>query len=271
MASLPKLRRDTYNWKTDPKIWLTLFLIFGGVVFLYTQKKIVLDPDTFCPLTDKPIPTTAILIDTSDPMTATQRLATRQFIQTLDQTSPLRPEPFISKGARIVGYLMTSEETPKRLIEICHPGNDDDRNKFSESERLFKMRLARFRNMIDAALKEGLEHQEELNQSPILESLAYIRASKDFPSSDLITDQNIRHNVIVVSNLIQNSGLTSHLHGLDSPTAILKKSPLSLRGIGVRVLFVADKNYHHLQTAQLKTWWRRYFAAAGASLTWSTL
>lgn len=271
MTGPPQIRQTPYSLMKDLKVWGAACLLVGLVAFMSFQEKVTVDPDTFCPLSAEPIPTTAILIDTSDPMTAAQRLATRQFIQTLDQTSPLRPEPFVTKGTKIVGYLLTNEDRPKPFLEICHPGSDEHRNKITESERIFKMRLARFGNTIDAALEESLEYQAELNQSPILESLAYIRSSKDFPSPDLITDQNILHNIIIVSNLIQNSELTSHLHGLDNPTAIIRTLPISLRGIGVRVLFVADEGYQHLQTAKLKTWWRRYFAATGASLTWSTL
>ena len=106
-----------------------------------------------------------------------------------------------------------------------------------------------FWNTIDAAIEEGLTVRRSLiNLHP--EFLTYIRSTKDFPSSDLITGQHTiqcNHRIKPYSELRINLSPPRVGESCCHPGKITA----SLRGIGVRVLFVADKNYHHLQTAQL--------------------
>ena len=268
MRQFPKKQ---YTPLTDPKIWIAASLLMGIVVFILSLEHSPVDPKTFCSLNGNAVGATAIVIDASDRMTPAQALGARTFIKTIDQASVFRETAFAVKGTKLSGYILTEDSQPTSFLNICHPGTSAERDKITESERIFSARLKRFSTTLDRAIETTISGDSELKSSPILETLAYVRSSENFPPPDLIAARDDRHTIILVSNLVQNSSLTSHFNGLEDAEAVFKKAPISLRGIRLHVLFLSDTNYQHIQTPAFKTWWRKYFALTGVSLTWSTL
>jgi len=251
----------------------SIVVALAGTVafFMFTSEKNPLDQITLCPTQNEPKGTTAIILDMTDDLSSSQALALRSYVNSLGKVAAMSDEVKLEKGTKFVAYILTDTDKPKELISICNPGTSEERDLLSEGKNLVEHRWQKFLITLDDAIGKVVTRKQDLPTSKIIESLAYVRASMDFPPDNILRRDQKPYAIIVVSNLIENSNLANHFSGLPPVEDVWKSKPVTLSGINLHVLFVADPRYQRLQNASFKRWWRQYFSLTGANLTWDTL
>jgi len=248
--------------------------ILIGAVVIFQKEDI--DNKTGCPKSG-PKSTTIIVIDTSDPLSPTQRIAFQKFLSTL--VTPPNPNElitansdsgnYVSKGHVLVAYkiIVDEEGEPELLFRRCNPGNPDDRSikdSLTEGKTLSILKWDEFERKLINAFPETLLDQTA-SISPILETLKYVR-SAEFPSpAQLKSSQQHVGTIFIISDMLEK---LSHFGDLPPTENLPSKFALDLTGIEIGVRYLKVDRYSDLQDDSRPhfKWWREFFALAGAPL-----
>ncbi len=237
------------------------------------------DPRTLCS-EEGPESTTALILDTSDPLAPHQIAALERFTQSL-VTQPRSPdgepqpsENYVAKGHLLVVYELPRAGdpvgTPRQVFEMCNPGSPEDRGAvdgFTEGEVAVMVRWSQFTKAMRSAFPDSAS-QASAPTSPIIETIRYVR-NKEFPGPvDMARGQRRGDAILVISDLLQNSDLLSHYRGPLPPVDGLPQSlALNLSGIEIGVRYLRSRRDAHLQTGEHFAWWRDFLAEAGGPMT----
>ncbi len=260
---------------------LKIIIIFGivGLLVLSVGLLFVFKPETinqedYCPKSG-PYGVTALVIDISDPLSASQELALFSSLNAFTETSSRRPDALLEKGAKLQVYFSNETERPDLVFDLCNPGTADQRDvlsKLSENQIFAQSRWNEFSTLVNDEIKRRVIPQQQLHRSTIIETLAYVRASESFPRPDVLGRDDRHYGIVLVSDMLQHSSLYSQYgSSIEDVETIYAKKPVQLNGINVKVMFVPRPKHAEKQNAALKTWWRRYFARAKANLSWIAL
>lgn len=234
---------------------------------------------TFCS-SEGPKSTTALILDTSDPLAPHQVAALERFTESLVNQTPgpdgtFQPsENYVAKGHLLVVFELTGaqggDRTPRQLFRMCNPGSPEERNAldgFTEGDVAVMVRWSQFSKAIRQAFPKSIS-QASSPTSPIIETIRYVR-NKEFPgAADFAGRKRKGDAILIVSDLLQNSDLLSHYRGPLPPTSGLPQSfALDLTGIEIGVRYLRSKRDGHLQTGEHFAWWREFFAEAGGPMT----
>ena len=214
------------------------------------------DPETLCP-TDGDYSRTAVLIDATDALNASQVKTIREEINALRKRLTLH---------EWVGIFVLDEDNlvlPRPEVALCNPGDESTANPLYENPNQIRRRFEReFRAPIEASV-ERLAHLPPKPTSPILEM---IRAVALDPNFDSTKDRRL----IVISDLLQNVSEYSHYRqGADfdqwrnMPYAS-EFLELSLLDVEVDILYLKRTSSRSLQTHGHVAFWNDYFGAVGA-------
>ena len=187
-------------------------------------------PDsTFCS-SDGPESTTALILDTSDPLAPHQVAALERFTESLVKQTPgpdgksQPPENYVAKGHLLVVYELAGAESvdlrPREVFRKCNPGAPEDRSPvdgFNEGEVVVMVRWSQFINELDQAIQKSISRSS--TSSPIIETIRYVRNKEFSGAADIASRKRNGDAILTVSDLLQNSDLLSHYRGPLPPTS----------------------------------------------------
>ena len=214
------------------------------------------DPTTLCP-TDGDYPRTAVLIDATDALSASQVKTIREEVNALRKRLTLH---------EWVGIFVLDEGNlvlPQPEVALCNPGDESTANPLFENPRQIRKR---FEQEFRAPIEESVERLASLpskSTSPILEMIRAVALDGNFDSTK---DRRL----IIVSDLLQNVPEYSH-YRQDANFDRWRDMPyardflqLSLLDVDVDILYLKRPDVRSLQTRGHVAFWEDYFDAVGA-------
>ena len=244
--------------------WFGGLCLIGVIVGYAVSAPERLDPKTLCP--PEPSGKTVLLIDVSDKLSFSQKARLDNELKSLSDTSPDRPNAFLSKGELFVVYFLETEDKPPELLfSMCHPGALADRSvveKLSQGEMFARKQWEEFQQNTINRIDQRIASSQDAATSPIYETLQYIRA-EEFPPPALLSEDD-DYRLLIWSDMIQNSSKENHFRKISEPEAFYKSNPLQMDGIEVDLMFLLSQKYASSQPDELIFWWRKIFARAKA-------
>ncbi len=246
-----------------------LFLVVV-IVFLLSMEEERLDHQG-CPSESGPSREVVVLLDTSDPLSDKHKAELRRILR--EMTSPAasgRHDTLaVRKGERVTLYRLESTGAPERPIaQICHPGGNPEEKQ--RSEELTKGTLItewhweQFVRVIEAMFPA--EEREAQPSSPILETIAVITA-RHASSRRAEKDSKPTH-LIVISDLLQNTGMLSHYKPYPNPEEIPRELRTDLSRVAVSLFRLERHKYEKYQTPEHYYWWTDWVEAMGGKVLW---
>ena len=230
------------------------------MIYLYAERHSPpLDRTTLCPKDGPPKGVTAVLIDTTDPMSPIQQATTRAELENVRLDVPRHGAFEIYR----VGVTQAGIHEP--VFKGCNPGTPEEINMLVESERHGRKRWEEgFKAPLDAVFQESLQSTGASN-SPIIESLQAV-AAQAFSSNQL---DDVSKKLIIVSDMLQNTPILNHYRGsLDYEAwqeSLGAGSPLAhLAGVEVKILYLTRPDTP--QGGKHVLFWENYFEGHGANL-----
>jgi hypothetical protein len=234
---------------------LIAVLGFGTLAyFKFTLAPETLDPVTLCPVSG-PEAQMAILLDMTDPVSASQLAAARSMIEREIDRAAL--------GTRISLGLVSPDPAVqgKVHLSVCKPRTGADANELYENPIMI---AARYRDGFAAPLEAVLESllaADGSKTSPIMESLQALIA--DAPGFRVFEGTR---KLVIFSDLMQHGDLISFYRGqtwrdLEKSGAI-ERFAHSLTGADVVILRIPRPK---APAADVDDFWSRYFDLQGAA------
>jgi hypothetical protein len=241
---------------------LLIGILASGAWWLRTIKE-PLDADN-CPRSG-PKAVHVIMIDRSDPVLGQQAQSVRQ------QVEKLKNDALFGTRFDVYTFEGDTKNEMRPIVQVCAPGRPEDANELIENPELVRRRYEeRFSQVLDHAVTELL-HVSTLPNSPIIES---VRAAA-ITSFGPVTAGKIPLHVTLVSDMVQNTALTSHFK-TEPNFAQLSKSPAwtslqpNLKGADVNILYLvrpdAKRGSVTIQNRGHQLFWEQLIAASGGRL-----
>ena len=255
---------------------IVLILGLGGFGFyFFDSNSNPLDANN-CSIKNGPNAVTAIIFDKS------QKYSTEQVtdIKTSFNLWLAGKEPntknrrvaldFFDEGNLIQLYVTDQKavDTPDGLTpvaELCVPKDFQTANKWIENPEFLKADYNDFISKFATAIESLLEASE--GKSPIMETFIRISNSENFQKHP-----NKKHNMFIVSDMLQNTNNYSHYREgtdwktfEDKMTGTVYMRP-RLNGVQWQVFYAkrANPTEKELQTTKLSNFWERFFDRGGA-------
>lgn len=237
---------------------------------LWTQQGEDLDHQG-CPKKTGPSREVVVLLDTSDPLGDKHKAELRRILR--EMTSPAasgRHDAIaVRKGERVTLYRLESTGIPERPIaQICHPGgNPEEKQRFEELTKgtvITEWRWEQFVRVIEAMFPA--EEHEAQPSSPILETIAVITARH---ASSRRAEKNSKPtHLIIISDLLQNTGMLSHYMPYPNPEEIPRELSTDLSRVEVSLFRLERHKYESYQTPEHYYWWTDWVEAMGGKVLW---
>jgi len=234
----------------------------GGAWWLRKTKE-PLDADN-CPRSG-PKAVHLIMIDRSDPITGQQAQAIRQRFE------KLRSDASFGTRFDIYTFEGDTKNEMRPVLRVCAPGRPEDANELIENPEFVRRRYEEgFSKILDHTLTELLE-VSTLPNSPIIES---IRAAA-LTSFGSLTAGKIPLHVTLVSDMVQNTSLTSHFKTEPnfaqlSKAAVWTSLQPDFKGAEVDILYLirpaAKRGVIAIQNRGHQSFWEQLIAASGGRL-----
>ena len=247
---------------------LVVAALVGG---LWTQKGEDLDHQG-CPKKTGPSREVVVLLDTSDPLSDKHKAELRRILR--EMTSPSasgRHDALaVRKGERVTLYRLESTGVPERPItQICHPGGnpEEKRRQFEELTKgtvITEWRWEQFVRVIEAMFPS--EEHEAQPLSPILETIAVITARH--ASSRRAESGAKPTHLVLISDLLQNTGMLSHYMPYPNPEEIPRELRTDLSRVEVSLFRLERHKYESYQTPDHYYWWTDWVEAMGGKVLW---
>jgi hypothetical protein len=266
MARSRRSRRD----RNDKALGLVLAVVglllitalAGGAWWLHKSKE-PLDADN-CPRSG-PRAVHIIMIDRSDPITGQQAQGIRQQIERIKNDARF--------GTQFDIYTFEGDTKNEMhpTVRVCAPGRPEDANELIENPDFVRRRYQeRFSNVLDQEIATLLQ-VSTLPNSPIIES---IRAAA-ITSFGPLSIGKIPLHVTMVSDMVQNTSLTSHFRSEPNFAQLSKSSAWSslqpnLKRAEVDILYLlrpeARRGSVVIQNRGHQLFWEQLIAASGGRL-----
>lgn len=227
-------------------------------LFVIRPRPVERDADTLCPVSG-PSAVTAILVDTSDRVSALSRADILGRLD--DEVRAGEPdELFLAFETQV-----ESGGVLEPLVETCHPGDPDRANPLIQSRQLIAKRLdERFLEPLREVFSELLDREEAAN-SPLMESVQSVAVTV-FGRRE---HADVPKRLLLVSDLMQNTHSLSFFRqqvDYDAFAASRSAAVLStdLDGVAVEVLFVQREAHGRLESTRgLAEFWARWIEDQG--------
>ena len=214
-----------------------------------------------------------VLIDTSDPLSQKHKAELRRILR--EMTSPAASgrhgQLAMTEGERVTFYRLEANDVPTGIDPICHPGNPQHRSwiqGLSEGRIYAQQRWIDFRNGLFENLEELFPPVEDraLQVSPILETIAVVTAHH---ADSQRANQDLRStHLIVISDLLQNTGLLSHYEPYPPPQEIPRELRTDLSRVEVSLFRLERHKYEIYQTPEHYYWWTDWVEEMGGKVVW---
>ncbi|MGR3913026.1 MAG: hypothetical protein OD918_00625 [Gammaproteobacteria bacterium] len=253
--------------KHMPANALAIALLFSAVTAHSAEK---INPRSFCPPESKIPGQTILLVDTTDQLPALARVILEPVLKGLMSHEN---EHYVQRGHKLIAYYVGPQaEKLAAHVRVCNPGNP---KYWSIWEKLFRgehsamLQWRKFVVSVGSILRELPPHNA---QSPLLETIAWVIARH---APGIGVDKRKPTNLIVFSDMLQNSGRMSHYKTLPNiddlenlPGYAEMKS--DLKGVKVWIYYVRRPGLEHVQTREHFYWWTRVIKRFGATLVKQT-
>ena len=250
---------------------IVAFLSVAALIyFLWTQKGEDLDHQG-CPKESGPTREVIVLVDTSDPLADKHKAELRRILR--EMTSPSasgRHDALtVKKGERVTLYRLASSGVPaKPIVQLCHPGgNPEDRRRFEELTRgrvITQWHWQQFVRVIEKMFPGEEPAAQPL--SPILETIAVVTARH---ASSRRAEKGVKPtHLIVISDLLQNTGKLSHYTQYPKPKEIPRELRTDLSRVEVSLFRLERFKYESYQTREHYYWWSDWVEAMGGKVVW---
>jgi hypothetical protein len=261
-------RRPVRSGRATKQKWIAAAQICGVVLFVgviasaayYAMSaKQHLDAETLCPA--KPQSFTVLLVDVTDPMNTAQRQDFLNQLERLKNSIPRYGKLSVIKVDAAAAHLL------RPLITRCNPGTAADENEQTGNPaRLQKKWDEQFSKPLDAAF-EQIGHASGADNSPILESVQSV-ALTEFAQQGA---EGKPHQLILASDLLQNTGGINFYKGLPDSDAFVESAPFNrvrtdLRGADVELWMLQRDDTHETQPRALPDLWDRIITEQGGNL-----
>ena len=226
-----------------------------------------------CPSASGPSREVIVLLDTSDPLSHKHKAEVRRILR--EMTSPAasgrHDRLAMKEGERVTFYRLEASDIPTGIDPICHPGNPEDRSwiqGLSEGSLYAERRWGDFKNELSDNIEKLFPPLEDkaLNVSPILETIAVVTA-RHAVSQRADQDSRPTH-LIVISDLLQNTGLLSHYEKYPPPQEIPRELRTDLSRVEVSLFRLERHKYEIYQTAEHYYWWTDWVEKMGGKVVW---
>ena len=225
--------------------------IVAGMGYLYLREaeRPVLDEQTLCPVTG-PTSATAVLLDTTDPISTTTAIDLRNEFQKLVEGIPA--------GGLMEVYLLTEREGElTRTFSGCNPGAGDSVDEWTSNPRMVQKRWEEgFQKPLDQ-IGSTLGTASGAERSPIM---AAIQAIKLTVFARL--DERMPKRLIVASDMLEHTDAFSvYRNGLDNDayrgSTAHDRFRTNLEGIDVRFLAFQREGGRFPMT-ELASFWKTW-------------
>ena len=250
----------------------------GGIVvtvliFIIFLAPPAINPETFCPRDGNLGGTSVLLIDISDKLSDAQEARLENELKNISSISAERKSPFLSKGQRLVVYMLNEEYLkPEQIFDMCHPGDLENRSvveKLSQGEIFARKNWIKFHSEVLGSIKSNIAKKEEMGTSPIIETIKFLR-EKEFDPPGILSSQT-ENRFIIWSDMLQNSREVSHFLDLSDVRDTFKQNKVDMRYVETIIFHIISTKYSEHQTNEQVAWWRKFFALARADLDWKVL
>ena len=236
-------------------------IFFVGVLTTITMKlktrNASVDKLTFCQADNLP-EVLLVLIDGSDRLDSVQSERAIALMQRQISTVP--------KRGRVDVFVIASpgQELARPVFSRCNPGAAGSA-LVSNAKEDAKNFAVEFTGALEAALEEALE-QKPADTSPIMESVRE-SATRTFSRVPDATTKRM----VLVSDMLQNSAISSHYSGLEDFDQMMKSGRWSqaitdLKGAEVTLGYVTRPDSRSIQGLAHQSWWETYFRNVGGRL-----
>ena len=249
---------------------VAVLAVGGLMIALWTMKGEPLDHQG-CPKKSGPGREVVVLLDTSDPLSAKHRAELRRILS--EMTSPAASGRHgtlaVREGERVTLYILQSTGVPESPItQICHPGgNPEERGVIeglTEGGVITEWRWEQFEKKIEALFPA--QDGEEQPASPILETIAVI-TPRHASSRRAENDAKPTH-LIVISDLLQHTGMLSHYKPYPEPESLPRELATDLSRVEVSLFRLERQKYAKFQTPEHYYWWTDWVEAMGGRVAW---
>lgn len=258
---MPRLGRRASQRRTmqmigGAAIVLVVAAAISAVLYFKAHQTGGLDPTTLCPSTG-PAGHYVLLVDKTDPLNFTQKQAFSELLrEVIERRTP--------EGYLLSVFVLGEDfkETASPVIELCNPGNGDDKSEYTSNKRKLRRQYEeRFLHPLTQQL-ETLVSTEPAKLSPIFEMLQLVSIN-GFRRYDVHGERTL----IVVSDMLHNTAPFTMYRGpieYDTFAATDYGRKVALQMPRVNVELNVLMNSPQLQTRRQAAFWEAYFNAAGA-------
>ena len=245
-----------------------LFVVVMGVSWMMKGEDL---DSQGCPKKSGPKREVVLLLDTSDPLGDKHKAELRRILR--EMTSPAasgRHDALaVRKGERVTLYRLESTGAPEKPIaQICHPGGNPEERQaieaLTEGGVITEWRWEQFVRVIEAMFPA--EEREAQPSSPILETITVITA-RHASSRRAEKDSKPTH-LIIISDLLQNTGMLSHYTPYPNPEEIPRELKTDLSRVEVSLFRLERHKYESYQTPEHYYWWTDWVEAMGGKVLW---
>lgn len=259
-----KVKRNSRSNIIATFMFAASFAIIFGLGYLYFMAKNQvdeIDSATFCHK-GEPTAVTAILIDHTDNINATQKAALEIRLWDIAKSIPKNSVIRVYSVGGVAKQVLVPD------IVLCNPGNGETVSSITGNKVLATKRYEqKFKEPITKIL-DRIVSGGTAEESPIMKSLQSVAVT-----SFVGEDKNIsRKKLILVSDLLEHTSAFSVYKGVPDFESYKNTSNWSsvkadLTGVDVEIFFLRREGEERLQNVKLRDFWTKFIENQGASVT----
>jgi hypothetical protein len=240
---------------------LTCFCSVAGPACISTAASRPIDYATGCPKDGNYSAIFAVLLDTTDPLSAPQRVTVEKKLHKFAEEVPRYGK------LEVFSVRPSSDRLIEPLIQVCNAGRASDTNMWTGNPRLMEKRWhEKFMDPLDESLKVALSGSANAKQSPIMEEIQQVSVQAFFE-----TPPKTLKRLAIVSDMLQNSAVLNQyrdpepLEKFEREPGFVKVRP-ELSDVGVTILYVRRSSEFRRQGERHVEFWQSFFGASGARI-----
>ncbi|WP_440678088.1 hypothetical protein [Candidatus Pelagibacter sp. HIMB1611] len=241
---------------------VSVAFIFGGVYFFINEeKKVKIDPKTFCPKENKEnYGKTVVLLDLTDALNKAQKEFFLKEIQELKSNLPKH------HSLTIYNLDESLDLNTNRKINMCNPGTIEDISTTYQKISINPKEITKrwnegFSNQITNVINNIIIEEDGQSSSPVMEMFQLI-ALNEFKGFE-----GVDNNIIIFSDMIQNTRQMSMYQNGLTPFKEFKKSEYYKKvhtnlesNVAIELLVIQRDGSRNMQrTKQFTNFWVQFF------------
>ena len=241
---------------------LAIIAISAPVAYHYLNPKPIIDPSTNCPLSG-PVSYTAVIIDATDTINATQKVAMENELARIRSEIP-------RFGAFAIYALSSNIELTKPEFALCNPGRADEIDWVTEGKILAERRWRDgFQKPLDEALTRSMSTASDA-KSPLLEAIRSVSVQSFGPLRSN-PSHSVPKRLVLFSDMLQNSENLNVYQRIPATKEYLNSESYrrvrsDLRDVDVAIFLIRRQTRGNIQRPELLRLWEDVIPAQGGRL-----